>query len=99
MLILNKVIEWVKANYIIALIGVAVISLIFFNKPLMRLFGVNKTKRRRSVALVRSKTVTKTMRKPLPRSVNTAGKVKKAWQIKGSEAARRHMARIRKLRS
>jgi len=38
--------------------------------------------------------------KPIPRSVGT-GKRKRAkqpWQVKGSEAARRHMAKLRKMR-
>lgn len=90
---LTKVIEWLKENKIAAA-GLGILAAVV----LLKKFG-KKTYRRR--------------RKPLPRSVNypvrrkrpgstarrrTSG-AKKPWQIKGSPAARRRMALLRRKRN
>jgi hypothetical protein len=99
----TKITAWIKANIVIAaLIGLAII-IVLFGKQLKRIFfGVRRIRHHRikSIAPVRR-------RRSLPRSVsmrkmkpsyNRNGKQKKPWQVKGSEAARRHMAKIRRMR-
>jgi hypothetical protein len=85
---------WIMNNKMIA--GVAAFILLFV---LYKKFAGKRrpTRRRRSVLRVASNPRRR-------RSVNTVIKSgknrgKKAWQIKGSEAARRHMAAIRRKRT
>ena len=79
---------WVMNNKVIAGIGAAVL-LFFLYKKFAR-----KSYRRRRRSLPRSVY----MRRRTRRSYTRGGKAKRPWQIKGSLAARRHMARIRKRR-
>jgi len=77
---------WIMNNKVIAGIVAAVLLFIAYKKL------AKKTYRRRrslprSVGIVRRR-----------RSYRTGGTAKKAWQVKGSIAAKRHMARIRRLR-
>jgi len=92
----TKIVAFVKANLIIILIVVGVI-LIFFPKMFRGLLPRRRIRRRRII------TQSTRARRRLPRSVgmrksSPGGKAKKPWQIKGSEAARRHMAKLRRMR-
>jgi hypothetical protein len=100
---------WIKSNVLLA-IGILLIAVfLFFPKVLRGLFGGTRRRRRTSYRLTRmAGRRTYRRRRPLPRSVGIrrrprkqytkGGKAKKPWQIKGSMAARRHMARIRRMR-
>jgi hypothetical protein len=93
----NKAIAWIKANLILSIvIGIAVIF-IFFGRGVKKLFGpAHRVRDHRSIVrrLTRSRS--------LPRSAGThkmkSTQKKKPWQVKGSLAARRHMAQIRRMR-
>lgn len=92
---MEKIIEWLKANKFIA-IGAA--ALLFLAPKLFK-----KTRRRRRTRQsysvpVRRKSRVLIRRRNKPTKRRTQGKAKKAWQVKGSLAARRHMARLRKMR-
>lgn len=83
----TKILNWIKANLLIALGLLAVVVILFMPK----LFKAPRRRRRRT--LPRSVGTRRTSR---PRKQYTkGGKAKKPWQIKGSEAARRHMRKIR----
>lgn len=92
---MEKIIEWLKANKILA-IGAAAL---LFLAP--KLFKTRRRTRRRRVTPV-SAPRRRRARATVARRRKTTGrsgkKVKKAWQVKGSIAARRHMARLRKMR-
>lgn len=98
--LITKIITWVKANILMAAgIGLALVF-VLFGKQLKRLFFPRRRIRhRRPLRVSYSR-----RRRSLPRSVgirrryNKSGTRKKAWQIKGSPAARRHMAQIRRMR-
>lgn len=104
--IFTKVITWIKANLIIAVIGAFILIMLLFPKLLRGLFVKKRVKHRIS----KVKTVAPRRRRSLPRSVgmskirrrnkpaqyNKSVSHKKPWQIKGSVAARRHMAQIRR---
>jgi hypothetical protein len=90
---MEKIITWIKENKIIAA-GLAAV----FVLPMLgiKLFPQARRKRRKSVAPAR-----KRRNRSIPRSVGRkryAVRGKKAWQVKGSPAARRHMAQIRRLK-
>lgn len=101
--IFDKVMNWVKSNPLMAA-GAGLLAIILFFPKIFR--AARRRRSRRSYRPV----VKYTRRRSLPRSVGLTrrgvprkqytkgGKAKKAWQIKGSLAARRHMAQIRKLR-
>lgn len=95
---IDKIIEWAKGNKWLAIAGAGLLTLLFFPKMLR---PPRRRRRRTTYAPVttsrrRRIRVNKTGR---PRKQYTkGGKAKKAWQIKGSLAAKRHMARIRKMR-
>ena len=91
--IINKALTWVKANTMKALLIGAVILIVFFGSKLKRiLFAPRRIRHRRAAAIV-------SHRRRIPRSVGThrmrTTQKKKPWQVKGSLAARRHMAQIR----
>ena len=101
---ISKVVTWVKANILIAGVIILAVTLLFFSKGIKKLFGGTRRIRHRRPAVIHHTT---RRRRTLPRSVgikrrksplNKSGKAKKAWQIKGSPAARRHMAQIRAMR-
>jgi hypothetical protein len=101
----DKVLTWVKANIWLAVGLLLVIVVMFFPKLLSGLLGRRRIRHR--PGYYASRTITRTRRRSLPRSVGLhkarkqytkGGKAKKAWQIKGSLAAKRHMAQIRKMR-
>lgn len=88
--ILNTAIDWIKNNKTIAIIGGLAIFFLLFGK---KLFAATVRRRHRTVsrpAYVRRKTA--------KRSYTSGGKAKKPWQVKGSDAARRHMARLRRMK-
>lgn len=85
----DKVTGFVKSNPIAA--GAAALGLIFILPKLLR--GARRRRIRRKYA-----PATIVRRKRVKRAYTTGGKQKKPWQIKGSAAARRYMARIRKMR-
>jgi hypothetical protein len=89
----DKVMEWLKENKMIAIGAAAIAVLLFFPKLLK--FGTTRRRRRRT--LPRSVGIRR-RRPTIRRRYNKAGKRLKAWQIKGSLAAKRHMAQIRKRR-
>jgi len=101
----DKVLTWVKGNWMIAAGILLVVIFLFFPKMLSGLMGRQRVRHR--PGYYASRTITRTRRRSLPRSVGLrkarkqytkGGKAKKAWQIKGSLAAKRHMAQIRKMR-
>jgi hypothetical protein len=98
----TKAIAWIKANVLLAIgIGILIVVL-FFPKLLRHVIGptrrrvhhrvVRETRHRRNVR----KAITGTYRRR-PRSRTMKG-AKKPWQVKGSRAARLHMAKIRRMR-
>jgi len=87
---LNTAIEWLKNNKMIAIIGAAVIVFLVFGKKLFRA----APRRRRHVSA--SKPYVR--RRTVKRSYTAGGKAKKPWQVKGSLAAKRHMALLRRKR-
>jgi hypothetical protein len=94
---ITKAWNWIKANYLIAGGILIVVIFLFFRRSVMRLFRGRTVRRRRNRTLPRSVGTRRRKNKaPVKRSAN--GKVKKPWQVKGSEAARRHMAKIRRMR-
>jgi hypothetical protein len=104
----NQIWAWIKANILLSIgIGIAVI-LVFFPKMLRGLTGSRRRVHHRiGTRRVSARTFYRRPRRALPRSVSmyrtrrttrrTKGP-KKPWQIKGSKAARLHMARIRRMR-
>jgi hypothetical protein len=98
--IFTTIINWVKSNLYIAIgIGVALIAAIyflFFKKSPRRRVRHHRPARviyRRNRSLPRSVG----MHRSRPRARRMKG-AKKPWQIKGSLAAKRHMAQIRRRR-
>lgn len=102
---LNKTIAWIKGNVIISIIIGIVVFFMFSGTKAKNLFKKKPRRRRRTY----SRPVATRRRRTMPRSVGTRsrskrvvhnknGTAKKPWQIKGSEAARRHMRKIRSMR-
>ena len=103
----DKIFTWVKANLLLAIGILVAVIVLFFPKLLRGLTGKRRIRHRPGYYTAR--TITRSRRR-LPRSIGLTrrgvprkqytkgGKAKKAWQIKGSLAARRHMAQIRKMR-
>jgi len=99
---MEKVIEWAKANKMIVIAAIAGILLFALRK-----FIKPKRKKKRSYRPMRaasrrrrSYSPKKAARAPkrAKRLYSKSGKRLRPWQIKGSLAARRHMAQIRKKR-
>lgn len=92
---MEKIIDWLKANKILA-IGAAAL---LFLAP--KLFRTTRRRRRRTQTYsvpTRRRSRVSIRRRNKPAAKRTGKKAKKAWQVKGSLAARRHMARLRKMR-
>ena len=100
----DKAMTWVKANWMIALGILFAVIILFFPKLLKGLTGTTRRRRRRIVSIptLRRRSLPRSVgltRRGIPRKQYTkGGKAKKPWQIKGSLAARRHMAQIRRMR-
>lgn len=99
---ITNLVTWVKAHLLIAMVILIAIVLVFFPKLLRRLTGPRRRIHHRTYTALPAR-----RRRSIPRSVGMhktrrqytkGGKAKKAWQIKGSLAARRHMAQIRRMR-
>lgn len=90
----DKLIAWIKENKILAIVGAGIVTLLFFPKLLR---GTARRRRRRLSTVGRSYG-TRRRRTTTRRQYTKGGRAKKPWQIKGSLAARRHMARIRRRR-
>jgi hypothetical protein len=85
--LIQKIVTFIKSNILISiLIGLGVIILIF-PRLIRKIFGSPVRRKRRSRVIPRSVG---------RRKYSTSGTKKRAWQIKGSLAARRHMAAIRR---
>jgi len=106
---ITSLVTWVKNNILITGAILIVVVLLFFPKVLRGLFGKRRVRHTRRYYAARQTRPVRRRRRPLPRSVGMhkvrrrkqytkGGKVKKPWQIKGSLAAKRHMARIRRMR-
>ena len=89
---MTKIFDWIKSNMLLALGILAAVVILFFPK----IFRTSRRRRRRNRTLPRSVGMYK--RRRTRKAYTKGGKAKKAWQIKGSEAARRHMAKIRRMR-
>ena len=91
---MEKIIEWIKGNKIIAIAAGALLALFAvqkFMRPVRR--------RRRLIPGTRKYSTKRFPKRARAKRVYTkGGKAKKPWQVKGSLAARRHMARLRKMR-
>lgn len=101
---LTKIWIWIKTNIFLSIGILLAVIIIFFPKLLKGLIGTRRSVHHRRVASLPYRRRT---RRPLPRSVGVrkarkqytkGGKLKKPWQIAGSEAARRHMRKIRAMR-
>lgn len=88
--ILTTITDWIKNNKWIAIAAGASVLFLLFGKKLLR----NRTVRRRRV----SKAAPYVRRKTTKRAYTTGGKAKKPWQVKGSLAAKRYMAALRRKR-
>lgn len=86
----TKITDWLKANLIFVLGGLLAV---FFILP--KLFKKAPARRRRIPRSVGRRVPIRKRNKP---AISRNGRKKKPWQIKGSLAARRHMAQIRKRR-
>jgi len=93
----DNIFAWVKANIMLAVIIAIASAFIFFPRTFKKLLGTTPRRRRRR-PLARSVGMYRRRRPATRRQYTKGGKAKKAWQIKGSLAARRHMARIRRMR-
>jgi len=102
--IFTKAWAWIKGNILISIGILLVVIILFFPKLLKGLIGTRRIRHRRTVSALPYRRRT---RRALPRSVGMrkarkqytkGGKLKKPWQIAGSEAARRHMRKIRAMR-
>jgi len=93
---MEKIIEWIKGNKILAISAGALLALFAVQKMIKP-----KRRRRRTVSAGARRYLRKTAGRPrtkIKRVYTKGGKAKKPWQVKGSLAARRHMARLRKMR-
>jgi len=98
---INNILAWLKQNILLTIGILFVLLLVFFPRVLKKLFGgTRRVKHRRPVAVSyrrkrRSLPRSVGMHKASPSTYNKNGTRKKPWQVKGSPAARRHMAQIR----
>lgn len=102
---MEKILEWVKGNKVLAISAGALLALFAvmkMTKPARRRRRTVTTgARRRSVSPGARRYLRKAAGRPRTKSKRVytkGGKAKKPWQVKGSIAARRHMARLRKMR-
>lgn len=100
-----KLTDWLKANPLIAGGVILGAILLFFPKILKGIFGGStRVRHRRRIATRRSNPVhRRNVRRAItgssrPRIRRRNKGAKKPWQVKGSLAAKRHMALIRKRR-
>lgn len=82
---------WLMQNKIVAYIGAAVILFFLYKKFSRKTYRRKRRTLPRSVGMAKRRNINSVIKSGVNRG-------KKAWQIKGSEAARRHMAAIRRKR-
>ncbi len=92
----DDILTWIKSNWIIAAGAGLLAVIMFFPRVLRKLLGTNTRRRRRT--LPRSVGTRRRKTRRTRKQYTKGGKAKKPWQIKGSEAARRHMAKLRRMR-
>ena len=93
----DSVMAWIKNNVWLSAGILAAVLLLFFPK-LLKMTRRRTRRRVRPVAVRRRARRMKASQPRAKRNYNRGTAKKKAWQIKGSLAARRHMAQIRKRR-
>jgi len=89
----EKIMAWIKSNVWLS-VGIALVAVLVFFPKLLRVTATRR--RRRSTyrpVTRRRRTTTRPKRK-----YSKGGTTKKPWQIKGSLAAKRYMAKIRRKR-
>lgn len=91
---IEKIKEWAGQNKMVAL-AIAAVAALFIIKKMSK-----RPRRRRRVRSITSAGYRRRRTAaPRRRSYTKGGKAKKPWQIKGSLAAKRRMAQIRKRRA
>lgn len=94
----DKIMVWVKSNMWLS-IGIGLVAIILFFPKLLK-FGATR-RHRRTYTPVTTRIRRRTYKAPVKRTKRSyakGGAKKKPWQIKGSLAARRYMAAIRRKR-
>jgi hypothetical protein len=89
---IEKIKTWIEGNKTLAMVIGAGVALLVLPK-LMR-----TTRRRRVRRQYSPVRIVKVKNRPRRKVYTKGGKAKKPWQIKGSIAARRHMAKIRRMK-
>lgn len=92
--IFNKIVTFIKNNILLSILILVLIVIMFFSSRIRRFISPRRKRR----SLPRSVGMHKTRRSKPRKQYTKGGKAKKPWQIKGSEAARRHMRKIRAMR-
>ena len=87
----TKILDWVKTNLLY--VGIGLVAVIFIIPKLFK----KAPRRRRHIPRSAGRRIPIRARRNKP-AMTSGGKRKKPWQIKGSLAARRHMAQIRRRR-
>jgi len=95
----DSIMTWIKSNVLLS-VGILAAALLLFFPKLLRTPRRRRT--RRPTIITRRRRTRRSYSTPVRRRAkrvyNRGGAKKKPWQIKGSLAARRHMAQIRKRR-
>lgn len=94
---METIINWIKANKVLAMAAGAVIALF----ALRKFMKPTRRRRRRTVSTGARRYLRRSSGRPRVRTKRVytkGGKAKKPWQVKGSLAAKRHMARLRKMK-
>jgi hypothetical protein len=90
-----NILETIKQNKAVAIAAGAILALF----AIERISKPKRRRRRRTVSAASYPRRRTAARRPAAKRVYTkGGKAKKPWQVKGSLAAKRHMARLRKMR-
>lgn len=90
---IEKLKEWAGQNKAVAIALAAVAGLFILKKM------AKKPRRRRRVRTVAASAYRlRRAAAPRKRAYTKGGKAKKPWQIKGSLAAKRHMAKLRRMK-
>jgi hypothetical protein len=97
----TKVITWIKANLFLSIGILLAVILLFFPHLLRKITGPRRVHHRRvyrPVTHARRHRTLGPVHHRTRRQYTRGGRAKKPWQIKGSRAARLHMAKIRRMR-
>lgn len=90
---IEKIKEWAGQNKMVAL-AIAAVAALFIIKKMSK-----RPRRRRRVSSITSAGYRRRRTAAPRRAYTKGGKAKKPWQIKGSLAAKRRMAQIRRRRA